>query len=59
MKQRLSLTMENVAGLFVVLVIGLALAVVIVFFEFCIKSRENAEIANVSVGVHHIYIMEP
>uniref|UniRef100_A0A914WHL9 Uncharacterized protein n=1 Tax=Plectus sambesii TaxID=2011161 RepID=A0A914WHL9_9BILA len=42
-QQRLSLNMQNVSGLFVILFVGLILAVLSVIVEFCIRSGQNAK----------------
>ena len=46
-ENRLSLNMENVSGLFVVMLAGLAMAVFSVVVEFCVRSKMNAKIDKV------------
>ena len=38
-----ALGVENVGGIFVVLLVGLALAVIVAIIEFIYKSKENAQ----------------
>ncbi|XP_041674483.1 glutamate receptor ionotropic, kainate 2 isoform X4 [Drosophila eugracilis] len=44
-----ALGVENIGGVFVVLLCGLALAVVVAIFEFCWNSRKNMNIENQSL----------
>jgi hypothetical protein len=46
-----ALGVENVGGIFVVLMAGLALAVLVAVIEFCWRSRKNAREDRVSHGV--------
>ena len=48
-ENRLSLNMENVSGLFVVMLCGLLLAVVSVVIEFCVRSKLNAQLDKTSM----------
>lgn len=38
-----ALGVENIGGVFVVLLGGLAVAIVVAFIEFCINSKKNAQ----------------
>lgn len=49
-EERKALDIDNVAGLFVILLVGLCLAVVLAVIEFCIKNRENAQLDRVSLN---------
>ncbi|XP_059470909.1 glutamate receptor ionotropic, kainate 2-like isoform X7 [Neocloeon triangulifer] len=48
-----ALGVQNIGGVFVVLLCGLALAVIVAIFEFCWNNKRNSEYTNRSVTAPH------